>query len=76
MIISPIKLCNPSVADSGGALLSVSPQTTTKTTYLGFYMLQTALFLALDFDIFLVEHDPGRKAHKRMSASCGVYKKL
>ena len=39
-------------------------------------MLQKAPFLALDFDIFLVEHDPGRKAHKRMSASCGVYKKL
>ena len=71
MIISLNKLCNPSVADPGGAFSSVSPE---KTTYLGFYMLQKAPLQALDFDIFVEEHDPGpRKAHKSMTASCGVY---
>ena len=41
-----------------GALPSVS-QENKNTTNLGFSMLQKAPFQALDFDIFLEEHDPG-----------------
>ena len=57
MIISPIELCNPSVADPEGAAPSLRyhPQ---ETTNFGFCLLQKAPFKALDFDIFLVEHDP------------------
>ena len=57
MIISPIELCNPSVADPEGALPTLLYKK--KTTNLGFYILQKALFQALDFDIFVEEHDPG-----------------
>ena len=54
MIISPIELCNPSVADSEGAAPSLQfpPPLPMKNTNLGFCMLQNAPFQALDFDIF------------------------
>ena len=56
MIISPIELCNPSVADAEGAALFIQYPAKKK---IGLYMLQEAPFQALDFDIFLEEHDPG-----------------
>ena len=60
MIISPIELCNPSVADPAGAAPSLQyPPPKKNPTNLGFCMLQNAPFQALDFDIFLEEHDPG-----------------
>ena len=48
MIIIPIELCNPLVAD---------PEYQ-KNTNLGFYKLHKAPFQALDFDFFLGEHEP------------------
>ena len=62
MIISPIELCNPSVADPEGAAPSLQfapPPKKKETTNLGFCMLQNVPFQALDFDIFLEEHDLG-----------------
>ena len=52
MIISPIELCNSSVADPEGATPFFQyPPPKKKTTKLGFYMFQKA-FQALDFAIF------------------------
>ena len=56
MIISPIELCTPSIADTEGAAHSL--QYKKNPTNLGFYKLQKAPFQALDFDIFLEEPWP------------------
>ena len=63
MIISPIELCNPSVADPEGAAPSLQYPTNS-----GFCMVQKAPFQALDFDIFWrsMTSNPC-KAHKRMT---------
>ena len=59
MIISPIELCNPSVADLKGAAPSLLYPPPKKNTDFGFDKLQKAPFQALDFAIFLGEHDHG-----------------